>query len=72
MMVVSAWRHLAYYREGQPCVNGVEWLVIPDESTGLTMHRTGQVESAPCKDLWSQHHRDDCGSRVTGFGLDQP
>ena len=35
-------RNPDYYREGQPYVDGVEWLVINDESTGLAMYRTGQ------------------------------
>ena len=34
-------------RDGQPYVDGVEWLVIPDESTGLAMYRTGQLDCGP-------------------------
>ncbi len=32
---------------GQPYVDGVEWLVINDESTGLAMYRTGQLDCGP-------------------------
>ena len=38
-----------YFRPDQPYVDGVEWLIIPDESTGLAMYRTGQI------DCGSQH-----------------
>jgi ABC-type transport system substrate-binding protein len=31
---------------GQPC-GGVEWLVLDDESTGLAMYRTGQIDCGP-------------------------
>ena len=40
-------RHPDYFRDGQPYVDGVEWLVIPDESTGLAMYRTGQLDCGP-------------------------
>ena len=40
-------RNPDYYREGQPYVDGVEWLVVPDESTGLAMYRTGQIDCGP-------------------------
>jgi peptide/nickel transport system substrate-binding protein len=40
-------RNPDYYRDGQPYVDGVEWLVIPDESTGLAMYRTGQIDCGP-------------------------
>ena len=40
-------RHPDYYRAGQPYVDGVEWLVINDESTGLAMYRTGQIDCGP-------------------------
>jgi peptide/nickel transport system substrate-binding protein len=40
-------RNPEYYREGQPYVDGVEWLIIPDESTGLAMYRTGQLDCGP-------------------------
>ena len=40
-------RNPDYFRAGQPYVDGVEWLVIPDESTGLAMYRTGQLDCGP-------------------------
>ena len=40
-------RNPDYFRDGQPYVDGVEWLVIPDESTGLAMYRTGQLDCGP-------------------------
>jgi peptide/nickel transport system substrate-binding protein len=40
-------RNPDYYREGQPYVDSVEWLVINDESTGLAMYRTGQIDCGP-------------------------
>ncbi len=40
-------RNPDYYRQGQPYVDGVEWLVIPDESTALAMYRTGQLDLGP-------------------------
>ena len=40
-------RNPDYFRTGQPYVDGVEWLVIDDESTGLAMYRTGQVDCGP-------------------------
>jgi len=40
-------RNPDYYRDGQPYVDAVEWLIIPDESTGLAMYRTGQLDCGP-------------------------
>src|SRR3989475_3352675 len=40
-------RNPDYYRDGQPYVDAVEWIVIPDESTGLAMYRTGQLDCGP-------------------------
>jgi len=40
-------RNPAYFRTGQPYVDGVEWLVLEDESTGLAMYRTGQIDCGP-------------------------
>ncbi len=40
-------RNSEYFRQGQPYVDGVEWLVVDDESTGLAMYRTGQIEAGP-------------------------
>jgi peptide/nickel transport system substrate-binding protein len=40
-------RNPDYFRPGLPYVNEVEWLVVQDESTGLAMYRTGQLDSGP-------------------------
>ncbi len=40
-------RNPAYFLAGQPYVDGVEWLVLEDESTGLAMYRTGQIDCGP-------------------------
>jgi peptide/nickel transport system substrate-binding protein len=40
-------RNPDYFRQGQPYVDGVEWLVLDDESTGLAMYRTGQIDAGP-------------------------
>ena len=40
-------RNPAYFRPSQPYVDAVEWLVIPDESTGLAMYRTGKLDLGP-------------------------
>src|SRR2546428_1216693 len=40
-------RNPEYFRPGLPYVDGVEWLVVEDESTGLAMFRTGQLDMGP-------------------------
>jgi peptide/nickel transport system substrate-binding protein len=40
-------RNPDYFRTGQPYVDGVEWLVLEDDSTGLAMYRTGQIDCGP-------------------------
>jgi peptide/nickel transport system substrate-binding protein len=40
-------RHPDYFLPGQPYVDGVEWLVVEDPSTGLAMYRTGQIDAGP-------------------------
>jgi peptide/nickel transport system substrate-binding protein len=40
-------RNPDYFLTGQPYVDGVEWLVLEDESTGLAMYRTGQIDAGP-------------------------
>jgi peptide/nickel transport system substrate-binding protein len=40
-------RNAAYFRPGLPYVDGVEWLVLDDESTALAMYRTGQLDAGP-------------------------
>src|SRR5262245_63278078 len=50
-------RNPAYFREGQPYVDGVEWLVLDDESTGLAMYRNGQIDCGPAA-WWSVRQAD--------------
>jgi peptide/nickel transport system substrate-binding protein len=40
-------RNPDYFVAGLPYVDGVEWLVVEDESTGLAMYRTGQIDAGP-------------------------
>jgi peptide/nickel transport system substrate-binding protein len=40
-------RNPKYFHPGLPYVEGVEWLVQDDESTGLAMYRTGQLDAGP-------------------------
>jgi peptide/nickel transport system substrate-binding protein len=50
-------RHPEYFRPGQPYVDGVEWLVLDDESTGLAMYRTGQLDLGP-SGAWGVRQQD--------------
>jgi peptide/nickel transport system substrate-binding protein len=50
-------RNPQYFRAGQPYVDGVEWLVLEDESTGLAMYRTGQIDCGP-NHWWSVRQQD--------------
>ena len=50
-------RNPEYFRTGQPYVDGVEWLVLEDESTGLAMYRTGQIDCGPAP-WWSVRQQD--------------
>jgi peptide/nickel transport system substrate-binding protein len=50
-------RNPAYFRQGQPSVDGVEWLVLEDDSTGLAMYRTGQLDCGPWH-LWTVRQPD--------------
>jgi peptide/nickel transport system substrate-binding protein len=50
-------RNPDYFRQGQPYVDGVEWLVLEDESTGLAMYRTGQIDAGPWH-YWSIRQQD--------------
>ena len=50
-------RHPDYFRTGQPYVDGVEWLVLEDNSTGLAMYRTGQLDCGPAH-WWSVRQED--------------
>ena len=40
-------RNPDYFRPGQPWVDGVEWLVLEDDSAGLATYRTGQIDCGP-------------------------
>jgi peptide/nickel transport system substrate-binding protein len=40
-------RNPDYFVPDLPYVDGVEWLVVEDESTGLAMYRTGQIDAGP-------------------------
>jgi peptide/nickel transport system substrate-binding protein len=50
-------RNPEYFRPGLPYVDGVEWLVLDDESTGLAMYRTGQIDAGPGAN-WSVRQPD--------------
>ena len=50
-------RHPEYFRQDEPHVDGVEWLIIPDESTGLAMYRTGQIDCGP-QPTWTVRQQD--------------
>jgi peptide/nickel transport system substrate-binding protein len=50
-------RNPEYFRQDQPYVNGVEWLVLDDDSTGLAMYRTGQIDCGPAP-WWSVRQAD--------------
>src|SRR6266700_6848916 len=40
-------RNPDYFLTDQPYVDGVEWLAIDDDSTGLAMYLTGQIDCGP-------------------------
>src|SRR5207247_643010 len=50
-------RNPDYFRTGQPYVDGVEWVVLDDDSTGLAMYRTGQLDCGPAP-WWSVRQED--------------
>ena len=50
-------RHPAYFLQGQPYVDGVEWLVLTDPSAGLAMYRTGQLDCGP-EGFWAVRQPD--------------
>ena len=52
-------RNPDYFLKDQPYVDGVEWLVLDDPSTGLAMYRTGQIDCGPAGD------RGVCASRIS-------
>src|SRR5712691_7436551 len=50
-------RNPDYFLKDQPYVDGVEWLAIEDDSTGLAMYRTGQIDCGPWY-YWSVRQPD--------------
>jgi peptide/nickel transport system substrate-binding protein len=40
-------RNPDYFRPGLPWVDGVEWIVMEDDSVGLAAYRTGQLDCGP-------------------------
>jgi peptide/nickel transport system substrate-binding protein len=50
-------RNPDYFLPGQPYVDRVEWLVVSDESAGLAMYRTGQLDAGPWH-WWSVRQQD--------------
>jgi peptide/nickel transport system substrate-binding protein len=50
-------RNPVYFLKDQPYVDGVEWLVLDDPSTGLAMYRTGQIDCGPAAQ-WSVRQQD--------------
>jgi peptide/nickel transport system substrate-binding protein len=50
-------RNPGYFRAGRPTVDGVEWMIVDDDSTGLAMYRTGQLDAAPWT-WWSVRQPD--------------
>jgi peptide/nickel transport system substrate-binding protein len=50
-------RNPEYFRDGQPYVDGVEWLVVDDASAALAMYRSGQLDCGPAP-WWSVRQED--------------
>lgn len=50
-------RNPDYFIKDQPAVDGVEWLVLEDESTGLAAYRTGQIDCGPWH-WWAVRQQD--------------
>ena len=50
-------RNPAYFLKDQPYIDGVEWLVLDDDSTGLAMYRTGQIDCGP-NPFWGVRQAD--------------
>ena len=55
-------RNPNYFRAGQPFVDGVEWMIVEDDSTGLAMYRTGDLDAGPST-WWSVRQQDLDGLR---------
>jgi peptide/nickel transport system substrate-binding protein len=50
-------RNPDYFLKDQPYVDGVEWLVLEDPSTGLAMYRAGQIDCGPAAN-WGVRQQD--------------
>jgi peptide/nickel transport system substrate-binding protein len=50
-------RNPEYFLQDQPSIDGVEWRVLEDESTGLAMYRTGQLDCGPWH-WWAVRQQD--------------
>ncbi len=50
-------RNPSYFRPGQPFVDGVEWMIVDDDSTGLAMYRTGNLDAGPST-WWGVRQQD--------------
>src|SRR5437016_1937989 len=50
-------RNPDYFRPGEPSVDGVEWVVVDDASTGLAMYRAGQLDYGPME-FWTVRQHD--------------
>jgi peptide/nickel transport system substrate-binding protein len=50
-------RNPDYFVKDLPWVDGVEWLVLDDPSTGLAMYRTGQIDCGPQAN-WAVRQQD--------------
>ncbi len=50
-------RNPNYFRAGQPYVDGIEWMIVEDDSTGLAMYRTGNLDAGPST-WWSVRQQD--------------
>jgi ABC-type transport system substrate-binding protein len=61
-------RNPDYFRSGLPYVDGVEWLVMDDDSVGLAAYRTGQIDAGPWH-WWvvRQHDLDALKKRRPGL-----
>jgi len=50
-------RNPDYFVKDLPWVDGVEWLVLDDPSTGLAMYRTGRIDCGPAAN-WTVRQQD--------------
>jgi len=50
-------RNPDYFRQGEPYVDGVEWVVVEDASAALAMYRGGQLDCGPAP-WWSVRQED--------------